>query len=126
MALYNFSLSKSGLILVEVDLNMKIEVTLALDTGCTNTVIVPQIATKLGFNLKKAPSTKVTTGTQEENAKEINVETLETLGHIVENLPIIVFDVLVEQNEYDGYLGLDFFQNKILLIDFFNQILRLD
>ncbi len=114
MALYNFSLSKSGLILVEVDLNMKIEVTLALDTGYTNTVLVPQIATKLGFNLKKAQSTKVTTGTQEENAKEINVETVETLGHIIENLPIIVFDVLVEQNEYDGYLGLDFFYCTLL------------
>lgn len=115
MAKYPFSTSKSGLILVEVDLNMKIEVTLALDTGCTNTVLVPQIAEKLGFNLKKARATNVTTGTQKESAKEIDVETMEALGHIAEHLPIVVFDVLVEKGE-----------NKILIVDFFNNVLTLE
>ncbi len=125
---YPFSLENDdNLIIVKVEFNMKHEAHLVLDTGCTNTVITTLEAQKMGFSLDKRKTTTVRTGSKEhEPAKEITMDTVECLGHIVENLEILTFDVAVEKNKYIGYLGLDFFADKKLTIDFKKQLLILE
>jgi predicted aspartyl protease len=114
---------QEGFIIVEVVLNLYREARLVLDTGCTQTVIHTTEAQKLGFNLKKASKIIIETGSKPEYAKEINLTYIEALGHTIENMPIAVFDVNVELDNYVGYLGLDFFKGKCLTIDFDKQLL---
>jgi predicted aspartyl protease len=61
---FAFSLINDDLIVVDVLLNMRLEVRLALDTGCTDTVITPDIIKELGFNLRKAKNTLINTGSR--------------------------------------------------------------
>lgn len=121
-----FSLIDDDLIVIDVLLNMHIEVQLALDTGCTNTVIVPEVVKELGFNLRKAQNTLINTGSRQEKAKEITLETVEALDMLIEDFPIQVFDVFVDTAKYVGFLGLDFFKDKILTIDFRRQVLTVE
>lgn len=123
---FAFYLVDDDLIVVDVLLNMRLEIRLALDTGCTDTVITPDVVKELGFNLRKAKSTLINTGSRQEKAKEITLETVEALDSLVENFPIQVFDVFVDTTKYVGFLGLDFFKDKILTIDFRRQVLILE
>jgi hypothetical protein len=51
------------------------------------------------------------------------LETIEALDMLIENFSIQVFDVFVDATKYVGFLGLDFFKDKTLTIDFSRQVL---
>lgn len=126
MTEFPFSLQQDGLIVVEVNINFDNKCKMVLDTGCTNTVIHTDFARILGLNLKNAKKTPIFTGSGKEEGREVNVEIIETLGCFVEDLLVTVFDVDVDVDKYIGYLGLDFFKGKKLIIDFEKQLLILE
>jgi predicted aspartyl protease len=118
---FSFSLQENGLIIVAVQLNVgsrTTEVKMMLDTGCTHTVLHTKYAKLLGVDLKKAPKTRIDTGSQEEKARDVLIDIVASLDHYIENLTITVFDVYIDHNLYAGYLGLDFLAGKKLTIDF--------
>lgn len=123
MRKYPFSLQTDGLIVVKVYMNLDYEFQMVLDTGCSHTVLHTIEAKAMGYNLKKAPKTMIDTGSQAEYAKEINIDFIQALDQVVENMTVTVFDVNVERKIYVGYLGLDFFKGKKLLIDFEESVL---
>jgi predicted aspartyl protease len=126
MTTFPFSIENDGLIVVQVFINLEHSFFMVLDTGCSHTVLHTKEAEKMGFNLKKARKTTIDTGSQSEVAKEIVVELIEALDYTVSNLTLTVFDVNIDRTKYVGYLGLDFFQDKKLTIDFKNQVLELE
>ena len=125
---FSFSLKENGLIIVVVQLNMgnrTIETSMMLDTGCTNTVLHTKYAKLLGIDLKKAKKVSIDTGSQEEEAREVEIELMEALDYCVENLTVSFFDVYIDHNMYAGYLGLDFLAGKELTINFEREVLFL-
>ncbi|TAE04939.1 MAG: hypothetical protein EAZ95_20230 [Bacteroidetes bacterium] len=123
---FPFYLTEDELIIVEVTLNVYYKTYLALDTGCTHTVIHSDYAESLGFKLRKAPKVNIFTGSREERAKEIIIDFVEALNHSVENLSVYAFDVYLISDKYVGYLGLDFFKGKKLSIDFEKEVIYLE
>ncbi len=104
----SFELSTSGLILVQVTINLAHDVILALDTGCTHTIITSITAREMDL-AKNTKNVSVMTAGSTEKAKENDALFVEALGKSVENMSIIFMDKLeVERGEYVGYLGLDF------------------
>ncbi len=126
MTTFPFSIEEDGLIVVQVFINLEHRFFMVLDTGCSHTVLHTKEAEKLGFNLKKAKKTIINTGSQTENAKEIVAEMIEALDHTVADLTLTIFDVNINRAKYVGYLGLDFFADKKLTIDFKKQLLILE
>jgi predicted aspartyl protease len=121
-----FSLSDTGLIIVEVKINLDYYVRMVLDTGCTHSVLHTDNALKAGIDLNKATKTTITTGSGNEKAKEAEVAFFEAFGYYIENFMLTIFDVSIDKNKYEGYLGLDFLsQFKNILIDFENEIITL-
>lgn len=126
MTTFPFSIENDGLIVLQLFINIEHSFFMVLDTGCSHTVLHTKEAEKMGFNLKKAKKTNIDTGSKTESAKEITVELIEALDHILSDLTLTIFDVNIDRTKYVGYLGLDFFQDKKLTIDFKNQLLILE
>jgi predicted aspartyl protease len=86
----------------------RIPLKLAIDTASSQTVIMPEIMDDLGFNPKDG---EVITGVYSAIGKEqgymIRVPQFWTLGFIVTDFPIHVFD-LADRYGIDGLIGLSF------------------
>ena len=112
-----------GLIIVPTKLigkNGDIIVRLALDTGATKTMINWHILVLLGYD-PAAISNRVqmTTGSGVEFVPIIEIEKVDALGIAKLKLPVLCH-TLPPSATVDGLLGLDFFSNKKLTIDFRN------
>ncbi len=104
------------------------EIVLAVDTGSTKTIIKPESIQLIGYSEKdKTKKVGVTTGSKTEQAYELKINKLESLGYswqlpkvIIKKLPLALYFI-------DGLIGLDFFQaiNKKLIIDFENNELQI-
>lgn len=91
---------------------------LALDTGATRTVINAGMLTALGYDPALAPERfQVTTGSGVEYVPRIVLEEIESLGHHRSHFPVLCH-TLPPSTGVDGVLGLDFFREQILEIDF--------
>lgn len=126
-----FELSQDGLILVDVSVyfNGKEEykhISMVLDTGCTNSVLHTIEAEKLGFVKNKRSKKSLMTGAIGESIVSYRFVPLfmEALGFNKESMPLEVFDVNIG-NEYAGYLGLDFFEDKKFTIDLKKQTIEI-
>jgi predicted aspartyl protease len=100
--------------------------TLALDTGATQTLINTSLLVALGYD--PAMSTerlKVTTGSGVEFAPLLSVQRLTALGQSRINLPVLAH-TLPPTAKVDGLLGLNFLRETTLTIDFKAGSLRLD
>jgi len=119
---------KAKLILVEVSIKKGdkiVDGVFILDTGCSTTVIQPDFLERCKYSNKDfIEKTDFTTGSQRENGMLVNVETIKALGLIRRNLKVISFE-LPFNFQFDGLLGIDFINNKDLLISYRKGVLQL-
>ena len=99
---------------------------MALDTGATRTSIDRQIAVFLGFEFTDDSETvRVATGSGYEVIPVVDAHYIKALGHYREDLPVLC-QTLPSDLPIDGLLGLDFFRNQRLTIDFREGTISLD
>jgi hypothetical protein len=113
---------KTGAIVVKAYVN-GYKLNLLLDTGATNTVIDYNILlmSDIEFNVVNSGEPLIfETASGIINAKWINVDSFISLGIHNIDFNFATYDFLLEGivPEYDGMLGLDFFQNNKICIDF--------
>ena len=91
---------------------------LALDTGASSTVISKEILVVIGYDPDALPKTaQFTTGSGVESAARVTVDKVEAFGQERLNFSVIAH-TLPPSAAIDGLLGLDFFRNHILTLDF--------
>ena len=112
---------KQTLVIVEV--TVKVDGILkrfdfAVDTGATITLVSEDAMKKMGYT--KADSIKTTqtiTASKAETVYEYNLDNIMAIGLIRRNLKVISRSLPIGLG-IDGLLGLNFFKNKELTIDF--------
>lgn len=99
---------------------------LALDTGASSTLISKELLRLIGYDPDALPKTvNFTTGSRAESASRVTVARLQALGQ--ERLDFaVIAHTLPAGVAIDGLLGLDFFQNHVLKIDFQKGEITLD
>lgn len=91
---------------------------LALDTGATGSMVNWDIAVLLGYDPTSSEErVRITTGSGIEFVPQIRIEKIEIPGRFKENFPILCH-TLPPGATIDGLLGLDFFREVRLTIDF--------
>lgn len=91
---------------------------LALDTGASRTVIRRRLLAHIGCEpAKGADSVRVTTGSGIETMPRVTIPQVEALGATRYDLLVLCHD-LPQTTPVDGVLGLDFFRETRLCIDF--------
>ncbi|MBU1598954.1 retroviral-like aspartic protease family protein [bacterium] len=98
---------------------------MALDTGCTLTVIPWNIAITVGCDPARSKETvKMVTGSGIEFAPVVTLKSLKALGQEVKNINVVCHN-LPEESLVDGLLGLNFLSNFDILIKFREGILKI-
>jgi predicted aspartyl protease len=121
--------TNGGLIVVPVRItgpSGDIVVRLALDTGATITMVNGEALVLIGYD--PGASTKrlrVTTGSGIEFVPRVSVELVEALGQQRQNVALLCH-TLPPSATVDGVLGLDFFKDRRLLLDFRAGIMSLE
>ncbi len=91
---------------------------LALDTGATTTLVNVAVLTCIGYDpAMETERFQVTTGSGIEFVPRVALEKLEALGQIEEAFSVYSH-TLPASTGVDGILGLDFFRDRNLNIDF--------
>lgn len=99
---------------------------LILDTGASRTLVSRDIIERLGYSLSTGlPIARVATGSRIENMPIIAVSRISALGVELGNLEVLCHN-LPSGTSIDGLLGLDFFRNQRLTIDFREGLITLD
>ena len=111
---------ESGLILVNVEIDGKYELKMILDTGATNTTIDSNALYLLGHDLKDSigfVEIETANGIIETEVFELNA--FSSLGLLKEKFQIQVYDFLAHGifSDYNGLLGLDFFEGRKFCVD---------
>ena len=119
---------KHGLIIVTVHLygpSGEHAALLALDTGASSTLVSKEILTVIGYEPDSLPKTvNFTTGSGVESASRVTVDRLEALSQSRPNFSVIAH-TLPPTASIDGVLGLDFFRNHVLTLDFQRGVITL-
>jgi hypothetical protein len=91
---------------------------LLLDTAATKSLIDASILASLGFNPGQSGNTAtVITGSSVQTVPVVVPTRLSALGHHRFGLPVLAY-TLPPGSAVDGLLGLDFFRNQVLTLDF--------
>ncbi len=91
---------------------------LALDTGCSRTIIPFEIAQRIGCNAAgSSKRTRIITGSGIEIVPLVNLKSIKALGKTLRNLEVACHDLPAE-GFVDGLLGLDFLKNFNLCVKF--------
>ena len=110
-----------GLIIVPVALYSPTgdaQARLAVDTGANATVIGKDILTSIGYDPDAQPQTvRMTTGSGVASAARITVNKMEALGQKRTAFSVVAHTLLPSAS-VDGVIGLDFFRNHVLTLDF--------
>jgi predicted aspartyl protease len=118
---YHFErMSDCGLIIVSVTLDGKSKFRMILDTGCSNTTIDSNALYLSGYELKDALEiVEIETANGIVESEIYEIESIHSLGIHKEKLQIQVYDFLAHGifSNYDGLLGLDFFEGIKFCID---------
>lgn len=112
--------SESGLILVNIEIDSKYELKMVLDTGATNTTIDSNALYLLGYDLKDSiGNVEIETANGIIETKLFEINSFSSLGIKKEKFQIQVYDFLAHGifSDYNGLIGLDFFQNTKFCID---------
>src|SRR3954452_4027205 len=111
----------AGLILVKAEISGPTRMavaTLALDTGATTTSLNATVLRFVGYDPDAATEfVSMTTGTRVETVPRLMVNRLSALGRHAIGLRVLAHD-LPAVAAVDGLLGLNFFRNLLLTIDF--------
>lgn len=120
---FNFSIDEDhNVILVDAKLN-GFSTRLLLDTGASNTVIDLSTLLSTGFHFKDSiDKIKIETAKGIVEAEVFVVKQLESLGITQQKYAVTAYDFIGNGiiSEFDGVLGLDFFENNKICIDFIN------
>ena len=101
-------------------------VRLILDTGASRTLVNREVIERLGYSLSTGlPTARVATGSRIENMPIITVSRISALGLERGNLEVLCHN-LPAGTSIDGLLGLNFFREKKLIIDFREGLITLD
>jgi predicted aspartyl protease len=121
MSVFVFDMEgEDSLIRVDAELGYS-DFTLALDTGATHTVIDLTVMLMNGFSLKDAIKTvEFETAKGVVSAYVFKVKSLKILGVVKKNVEIASYDFIGNNVilDIDGVVGLDFFKNTELIINF--------
>jgi len=121
MMKFKFSIDENhNVILVDAKLN-GFSTRLLLDTGASNTVIDLTTLLSTGFHFKDSiDKIKIETAKGIVEAEVFVVKQLESLGITQQKYAVTVYDFIGNGiiSEFDGVLGLDFFENNKICIDF--------
>jgi hypothetical protein len=113
--------ASAGLILVKAEISGPTRTgvaTLVLDTGATSTSLNANVLRSLGYDPDAATAfVAMMTGTRVERVPRLMVNRLSALGRHAIGLRVLAHD-LPAVAAVDGLLGLDFFRNLLLTIDF--------
>jgi hypothetical protein len=120
---FKFSIDENhNVILVDAKLN-GFSTRLLLDTGASNTVIDLTTLLSTGFHFKDSiDKIKIETAKGIVEAEVFVVKQLESLGITQQKYAVTAYDFIGNGiiSEFDGVLGLDFFENNKICIDFIN------
>jgi hypothetical protein len=120
---FNFSIDEDhNVILVDAKLN-GFSTRLLLDTGASNTVMDLTTLLSTGFHFKDSiDKIKIETAKGIVEAEVFVVKQLESLGITQQKYAVTAYDFIGNGiiSEFDGVLGLDFFENNKICIDFVN------
>ena len=111
---------ESGLIIVSIEIDDKFELKMILDTGATNTTIDSNALYLLGYDLKDSIGTvEIETANGVIETEVFEVGSFSSLGQTKKKFQIQVYDFLAHGifSDYNGLLGLDFFEGTKLCID---------
>jgi predicted aspartyl protease len=112
--------SENGLIIVSIEIDSKYELKMVLDTGATNTTIDSNALYLLGYDLKDSIGTvEIETANGVIETEVFEVVSFSSLGLTKDKFKIQVYDFLAHGifTDYNGLLGLDFFEGLIFCID---------
>jgi len=126
--IYKFEKSiENGVIFVTAKLDGKHTFKMMLDTGASYTTIDVTALYMAGYSVGNNLETdEVETANGIVEVGILEVDNLTALGHTVKNIPIRVYDFIAHGilTDYDGLLGLDFFESTILCIDMINNTIE--
>jgi hypothetical protein len=111
---------ENGLIIVSIEIDDKYELKMVLDTRATNTTIDSNALYLLGYDLKDSIGTveiETANGVIETEVFEVGI--FSSLGQTRYKFQIQVYDFLAHGifTDYNGLLGLDFFEGTKFCID---------
>lgn len=113
--------AKRGLIQIPAEISGptgKVVATLVLDTGATSTSLNRNLLRSVGYDLDAVTEfVRMTTGTSVETVPRLTINRLSALGRHFIGPRLLAHDLPVEA-AVDGLLGLDFFRELLLTIDF--------
>ncbi|MCL2073914.1 MAG: retroviral-like aspartic protease family protein [Marinilabiliaceae bacterium] len=117
----------SGMILVYIQTNENHEFKMMLDTGASNTTFDLNALLMANFPINNI----LNTGMAETAGGIIEVdiiktETISAFGHTVKDMKVQVYDFIKHGilSDYDGLLGLDFFEDTEFTINMKNQTIE--
>lgn len=119
---------EGGIILVTVQLESKHTFKMVLDTAASRTTIDSTAFYMAGYTISDVlGESAVETANGIVEVSIFEVDSLTALGHTVHRMPIQVYDFLAHGilSDYDGLLGLDFFESTVLYIDMKNQTISI-
>lgn len=111
---------ESGLIIVSIEIDHKYELKMVLDTGATHTTIDSNALYLLGYDLKDNIGTvQIETANGIIETEVFEVGCFYSLGQTKDKFQIQVYDFLAHGifSDYNGLLGLDFFEGTRFCID---------
>ena len=119
----------NGLILFYIVLDEMYEFKLMLDTGASNTTFDVNALHMASYpigNTTEAGMVETANGIVEVGIIETDV--ISAFGHIVRNMKVQTYDFLAHGilSDYEGVLGLDFFENTAFRIDMKNQTIEVE
>lgn len=102
------------------------DLALALDTGASHTTIDLAALIIAGYDISKAIRTlQMETASGVIDAYVFKINSLTAIGMTINDIEICAYDFFSYQliTDFDGVLGLDFFDNHKLCVDFRNSVL---
>ena len=118
---------QSGLILVEIIFDKKYKFKMMLDTGASHSTFDLNALRMKYYQTDTIIETgMVETANGIVNVNIIKAESISAFGHEIRNVKVQVYDFLVHGilSDYDGVLGLDFFENTKFCIDMAEQTIE--
>jgi gag-polyprotein putative aspartyl protease len=111
---------ETGLIVLSIEIDGRFELKMILDTGATNTTIDSNALYLIGYNLKDNIGTvEIETANGIIETEVFEIGNFSSLGQSKDKFQIQVYDFLAHGifSDYNGLLGLDFFEGKEFCVD---------
>lgn len=127
---YKFERDIEGnVILVTVQLGGKHTFKMVLDTGASRTTIDSSALYIAGYKINDIVEiSKIETANGIVEVEVFELDSLTALGNTKHNFPVQMYDFLAHGilSDYDGLLGLDFFENSMFCIDMNTNIINVE